>query len=193
MNNGRECPTRGRMCLQTNMEARQRNQRTKDGEACLLHRQDGQDGSIYKFMHHVHCGASEWLPNRQGHNYVGPIIHASRIKWRDDYLKDMDKGVPKYTMLEAYFETLKEEFSDPDKRLTKIYKLRTLVQGNHTANEHVQTFKKAVWGTGYYGNMLIEEFKRSLHPRLRECISNLNNIPETIEGWYHQAMHLDRQ
>jgi hypothetical protein len=41
--------------------------------------------------------------------------------------------------------------------------------------------------------MLIEEFKHSLHPRLREHISNLDNVPETIEGWYHQAMHLDRQ
>jgi hypothetical protein len=54
-------------------------------------------------------------------------------------------------------------------------------------------FKKAARGAGYYGNALIEEFKCSLHPRLRACISNLNNVPETIKGWYHQAMRLDRQ
>jgi hypothetical protein len=49
------------------------------------------------------------------------------------------------------------------------------------------------WGAGYYRNALIEEFKCSLNSRLQEQISNLDNIPETIEGWYHQAMHLDRQ
>jgi hypothetical protein len=117
----------------------------------------------------------------------------SALEWRDDYLKDVEKGVPKHAMLEAFFEMLKEEFGDPDKWATKIYKLQTLVQGEHTADEHVQTFKKAAQGAGYYGNALIEEFKCLLHSRLRECISNLDNIPETIEGWYHQAMCLDRQ
>jgi hypothetical protein len=117
----------------------------------------------------------------------------SALEWRDDYLEDMEKGVPKHETLEAFFETLKEEFGDPDKKAMKIYKLCTLVQGDHTADEHVQTFKKAARGAPYYGNALIEEFKRSLHSRLRERISNLDNVPETIEGWYHQAMRLDRQ
>jgi hypothetical protein len=67
----------------------------------------------------------------------------SALEWRDNYLEDMEKGVPKHTMLEAFFETLKEEFSDPNKQATKIYKLRTLTQGDHTADEHMQTFKKA--------------------------------------------------
>jgi hypothetical protein len=117
----------------------------------------------------------------------------SALEWRDDYLEDMEKGVSKHATLQAFFDMLKEEFGDPDKRATKIYKLRTLVQGNHTANEHVQTFKKATWGAGYYGNALIKEFKCLLNSRLREHISNLENVPETIEGWYHQAMHLKRQ
>jgi hypothetical protein len=95
----------------------------------------------------------------------------SALEWRDDYLKDMEKGVPKHATLEAFFEMLKEEFSDPDKQAMKIYKLCTLVQGDHTADEHVQTFKKATRGAGYYGNVLIKEFKCSLHSRLRECIS----------------------
>ena len=29
--------------------------------------------------------------------------------------------------------------------------------------------------------------------QLREQVSNLDRIPETIDGWYQQAMHLDRQ
>jgi hypothetical protein len=55
----------------------------------------------------------------------------------------MDKGVLKHATLDAFLETLKEEFGDPDKQLMKIYKLCTLVQGDHTTDEHVQTFKKA--------------------------------------------------
>jgi Domain of unknown function (DUF4939) len=49
----------------------------------------------------------------------------SALEWRDEYLEDMEKGVPKHAMLEAFFETLKEEFGDPDKRATKIYKLQS--------------------------------------------------------------------
>jgi hypothetical protein len=117
----------------------------------------------------------------------------SALEWRDDYLEDMEKGVLKHTTLQAFFDMLKEEFGDPDKQATKIYKLHTLVQGDHTTDEHVQTFKKAMRGAGYHRNALIKEFKRLFNSRLREHISNLNNIPETIEGWYYQAMHLDRQ
>jgi hypothetical protein len=138
--------------------------------------------------------ANDFLTDRSAIMWVLSYMQSRlALEWRDDYLEDMEKGVPKHAMLQAFFETLKEEFSNPDKQATKIYKLRTLVQGDHTADKHVQTFKKAARGAGYYGNALIKEFKRSLHSRLRECISNLDNVPETIKGWYHQAMRLDRQ
>ena len=54
-------------------------------------------------------------------------------------------------------------------------------------------FRKAAQSSGYGGEALIEEFKRSLNSRLRERVSNLDNVPETIDGWYRQAMRLDRQ
>ena len=60
-------------------------------------------------------------------------------------------------------------------------------------DEHVQSFKKAACRSGYSGYALMEEFKRSLNTRLRERVSNLDRIPETIDGWYQQAMRLDRQ
>ena len=75
----------------------------------------------------------------------------------------------------------------------KIYKLRTIAQGTKTVDEHVQSFKKVARGSGYSSYALIEEFKRSLDARLRERVSNLDNPPSSIEGWYHQAMRLDRQ
>ena len=63
----------------------------------------------------------------------------------------------------------------------------------HTADEHVLAFRKAAQSSSYGGEALIEEFKRLLNSRLHKCISNLDNVPETINGWYKQAMCLDRQ
>ena len=86
-----------------------------------------------------------------------------------------------------------EESGDPDKQATKIYKLCTITQGECTADEHVLAFRKAAQSSNYGGEALIKEFKCSLNSQLHKHISNLNNIPETIDGWYKQAMHLDRQ
>ena len=117
----------------------------------------------------------------------------SAREWRDEYLETVEHGKPQHKMLEDFFNTIKEEFGDPDKQATKIYKLRTITQGDHTADEHVLAFRKAARSSGYGGEALIEEFKRSLNSRLRERVSNLDNVPETIDGWYRQAMRLDRQ
>ena len=72
------------------------------------------------------------------------------------------------THYRPFFEAVQEEFGDPDRRSTKIYKLRTIMQGDKTADEHVQSFKKAVHGLGYSGYALMEEFKCSLNAQLRE-------------------------
>ena len=96
-------------------------------------------------------------------------------------------------MLEDFFTTIKEEFGDHDKQATKIFKLRTITQSERTVDEHVLMFKKAAWSSSYGGEALIEEFKHSLNSWLHEHVSNLDNIPETIDGWYKQAMCLDRQ
>ena len=91
------------------------------------------------------------------------------------------------------FDAIQEEFSDPDRQSTKNYKLCTITQGDKTANEHVQSFKKAACGSGYSGYALVEEFKCSLNAQLRKQVSNLDRIPETIDRWYQQVMRLDRQ
>ena len=68
-----------------------------------------------------------------------------------------------------------------------------ITQGDHTADEHVYTFREAAQGSGYAGEALIKEFKHSLNGRLHERVSNLDNMPDTINGWYKQAMRLDHQ
>jgi hypothetical protein len=92
------------------------------------------------------------------------------LEWRDEYLAEMSQndGVVKHMTLDMFFETLKEEFSNPDRWLTKVYKLCTMIQGDQVVDKHVQSFKKAVHGSDYSRFALIEEFKCSLNNHLRE-------------------------
>ena len=99
---------------------------------------------------------------------VSYMNQGSAREWRDDYLEDAKEGNYRYDTLRAFLDTVQEEFRDPDRRSTKIYKLCTIMQGDKTADEHVQSFKKAACGSGYSSYTLMEEFKCSLNVRLRE-------------------------
>ena len=83
----------------------------------------------------------------------------SAREWHDEYLETVENGKPRHKTLEDFFTTIKEEFGNPDKWVMKIYKLCTVTQGERMADEHVLTFRKAAWSSGYGGEALIEEFK----------------------------------
>ena len=68
-----------------------------------------------------------------------------------------------------------------------------MLQGDKTANEHVQDFEKAALEAGYKGFLLFVEFKRSLHPMFRKCLSEIRPQPITIQEWYNEAITIDRQ
>ena len=68
-----------------------------------------------------------------------------------------------------------------------------MMQGDKSADEHVQDFEKAALEAGYKGFLLIVEFKRSLHPTLQKQLSEIRPQPVTIEEWYNEAMTIDRQ
>ena len=72
-------------------------------------------------------------------------------------------------------------------------KIRTMMQGDRTAEEHIQDFEKAALEAGYEGFPLIVEFKRSIHPALRKRLSEIRPQPITIQGWYNEAITIDRQ
>ena len=80
-----------------------------------------------------------------------------------------------------------------DKQATMSLKIRTMMQGDKTADEHVQDFEKAALEAGYEGFPLIVEFKRSLHPALRKRLSEIRPQPVTIEEWYKEAILINRQ
>ena len=72
-------------------------------------------------------------------------------------------------------------------------KIQTMMQGDRTAEEHIQDFEKAALEAGYEGFPLIVEFKRSIHPALRKRLSEIRPQPVTIQEWYNKAITIDRQ
>ncbi len=58
--------------------------------------------------------------------------------------------------------------------------------------EYVQIFKKITKGSGYEGNILIEEVKRSLNEVVRRRLMESKQLPRIIEKYYKIAMAIDR-
>ena len=74
-----------------------------------------------------------------------------------------------------------------------LLKIRTMLQGDKTADEHVQDFEKTALEAGYEGFPLIVEFKQSLHPALRKHLSEIIPQPVTIQEWYNESITINRQ
>ena len=66
-----------------------------------------------------------------------------------------------------------------------------MMQGDKTADKHIQDFEKAALEVEYKEYPLIVEFKRSLHPMLRKCLSEIRPQPVTIEEWYNKTITID--
>jgi len=58
--------------------------------------------------------------------------------------------------------------------------------------EFVQEFKRAARGSGYEGQLLVEEFKRGINGGIRRKLMGAENPPASIEHWYRRATALDR-
>ena len=88
---------------------------------------------------------------------------------------------------------IESKFGEEDKRTTMSLKIRTMVQGEKHADEHVQEFQRAALEAGYDGYPLVVEFKRSLNVGLRRQLQSLRPQPITISQWYKEAVTVDRQ
>jgi len=59
-------------------------------------------------------------------------------------------------------------------------------------DKYIQEFKKVARGSGYKGQLLIEEFKRSLNGAIRRKLAKAEELPSTIGEWQERAVRLDR-
>ena len=78
-----------------------------------------------------------------------------------------------YNTADKLLQEIQQQFSDTDKHATMLVKIRTMMQGDKTADEHIQDFEKAALEAGYEGFPLIIGFKQSLHPALRKQLSEI--------------------
>jgi len=113
--------------------------------------------------------------------------------WRDYVVALMYKGQQSFSMSDKLLKEIDQKFGDTDKRTTQSLKIRTIQQGDRSADEHVQEFEKAALEAGYEGYPLVVEFKRSLNAGLRRRLTELQPMPVTIEQWYDEAITMDRQ
>ena len=98
-----------------------------------------------------------------------------------------------YNTADEILQEIQRRFSNTDKRAMMSLKIHTMMQGDKTADEHVQDFEKAALEAGYKGFPLIVEFKRSLCHALRKRLSEIRPQPVTIKEWYKEAIVIDRQ
>ncbi|KAF7762698.1 transcriptional regulator family: Zinc finger, CCHC-type [Agaricus bisporus var. burnettii] len=114
--------------------------------------------------------------------------------WKENIMEMIENGEEEApSVTEELFDSLRNNFGDADEESTAVGKLRLIEQGNKSAEEHVQEFKRIARDSGYEGRALIEEFKRSLSRRIRKALMEAENPPTTIRSWYERSMQLDRQ
>jgi len=100
--------------------------------------------------------------------------------WHNYIVTLMYKGQQSFTTSDELLKKVDRKFSDMDKRTTQSLKIRTIQQGERSADEHVQEFEKAALEAGYEGYPLVVKFKCSLNSGLRRRLVELWPIPMTI-------------
>ena len=74
-------------------------------------------------------------------------------------LEELEVGELEFKMVGEFLAEIKKEFGEEEEESVKAAELRKLEQGGRTMEEFVQEFKKATRGSGYEGQLLVEEFK----------------------------------
>jgi len=120
-----------------------------------------KDAKIYWILLYMQTGSAKtWC------DYIVTLIYKRQQSFliSDELLKEID-----------------QKFGDMDKRTTQSLKIRTIQQGDRSADEHIQEFEKAVLEAGYEGYPLVVEFKCLLNSGLRRRLTELWPMPMTIQ------------
>jgi len=113
--------------------------------------------------------------------------------WHDYVVALMYKGQQSFSTSDELLKEIDRKFGDTDKRTTQLLKIRTIQQGDRSADKHVQEFEKAALEAGYEEYPLVVEFKYLLNAGLQRRLMELRPMPMTIEQWYDEAITMDCQ
>ena len=98
------------------------------------------------------------------------------------------------TDLEAFLKAFLEQFEDVDIKKTAIFKVQSMQQGAQSAEVHTRLFRDWAGHTGFNDPALIELYKKSLKPAIRDKVNGQGkHRPTTLQGWYEDAVLFDRQ
>jgi len=75
----------------------------------------------------------------------------------------LKSGNIEYKTAKNLLGELRKKFREGNEEVVKIAELRRLEQGGRTMEEFVQEFRRAARESGYKGQFLVEEFKRSMN------------------------------
>jgi hypothetical protein len=114
------------------------------------------------------------------------MMKGSADMWRENILNRFtgEFEVDPFMQVSQLYRAIEADFGDLNEWTTKVMALKKLRQGTNTCEEHIQAFKQLAWGSRYDGAPLIDEFKQSLHPKLRQKLMEAETPPVTIEDWY---------
>ena len=79
--------------------------------------------------------------------------------WWEYIMFQINKKTLWYNTVDELLQEIQQWFRDTDKYAAMSLKIWTMMQGEKTADEHVQDFEKAALEAGYEGFPLIIEFK----------------------------------
>ena len=83
--------------------------------------------------------------------------------WKENIIKDLEKGLLNYEVVGEFLADLKEEFSGEDDEILKVAELKKIKQKSKMIEEFVQEFRKTTRESRYKRQLLIEEFKRGMN------------------------------
>ena len=112
--------------------------------------------------------------------------------WKENVMEKLEAGEMEYESIEEFFISMKKEFGGGEEEVTKVVELRRLEQGGRLMEEFIQIFKRVARGSGYKGQLLIEEFKRGINGGIQRKLMEVEDPLTSIEQWYQRAMALDR-
>lgn len=96
--------------------------------------------------------------------------------------------------LDIFLHEFLRQFEDVDIQKTAIFKIQTMQQGAQSAEVHTRLFKDWAGHTGFNDTALIELYKKSLKPAIRDKVNGQGkHRPTTLSGWYDDAVLFDRQ
>ena len=159
---------------------------------------DGKRENTESFLNacqlYISARPSEFQTEDQKMHWVMSYMQSGSARlWRDYIMAQVRSGVKQFSSANDLMNEIESKFGEEDKRTTMSLKIRTMIQGDNHADEHVQEFQRAALEARYEGYPLVVEFKQSLNVGLRRQLQNIRPQPITIGQWYKEAITVDQQ